>query len=198
MAAMVRQRYATGTRPSPSVTSGTSLSADLARRMRHIGQTATMRRTWRAEEFDLLSPTVMKRWSGFLHEEGDRRWFPNLIGIEVEELRRDYARLSLPSRHDLNEPSGLMHAGVIATLIDTTVVPAIGTAYTDDRPFSTIEMSVRYLQPVRQEDLVAEGWVTRRGKRVVFCEVAVCTASGVLVADGHLIYVVGSPPPPPE
>lgn len=156
-----------------------------------------MRRTWRAEEFDLLSPSAAKRWAGFLHEEGERRWFPNLLGIEVEELRRDYARLRLPWRHDLNEPSGLMHAGVIATLIDTTVVPAIGTAYQDDRPFSTIEMAVRYLQPVRQEDLVAEGWVTRRGKRVVFCEVEVCTASGVLVSDGHLIYIVGSPPPPP-
>lgn len=151
-----------------------------------------MRRSSRAEEFDLLSPTVLQRWAGFLHEEGDRRWFPDLLGIEVEELRRDYARLRMPWRNDLNQSTGLMHAGAIATLIDTAVVPAIGTAYSDDRPFSTIEMSVRYVQPVRQEDLVAEGWVVRRGKRVVFCEVEVRTASGVVVATGDLIYVVGS------
>lgn len=153
-----------------------------------------MKTTWRAEDFDLLSPSVAQRWSTFLSEDGDRKWFPNLLGIAVEELRRDYARLSMPWRRDLNQPEGLMHGGAIATLIDTAVVPAIGTAYTDDRPFSTIEMSVRYLQPVRQEDLVAEGWVTRRGKRVVFCEVEVRTASGVKVATGNLIYVVGSPP----
>ena len=120
-----------------------------------------MKRTWRAEEFDLLSPSVAKRWSAFLSEEGDRRWFPNLLGIEVEELRRDYARLRMPWRNDLNQSTGMMHGGAIATLIDTAVVPAIGTAYSDNRPFSTIEMSVRYIQPVRQEDLVAEGWVTR-------------------------------------
>jgi len=155
-----------------------------------------VKRTWRAEEFDLLSPSVAKRWSAFLSEEGDRRWFPNLLGIEVEELRRDYARLRMPWRNDLNQSTGMMHGGAIATLIDTAVVPAIGTAYADTRPFSTIEMSVRYIQPVRQEDLVAEGWVTRRGKRVVFCEVEVRTVSGVTVATGDLIYVVGSPPPP--
>ena len=55
---------------------------------------------------------------------------------------------------------------------------------------------MRYLAPVRQEDLVAEGWVTRRGKRVVFCEVEVRTAAAVKVATGNLIYVVGSPSPP--
>ena len=148
--------------------------------------------SWRAEEFDLLSPSVQARWANFLAEEGDQRWFPNLLGIQVEELRRDYARLRMPWRPDLNQPQGLMHGGAIATLIDTAVVPAIGTAYDDDRPFSTIEMSVRYVQPVRQEDLVAEGWVSRRGKRVVFCEVEVRTATAVKVATGNLIYIVGS------
>ena len=57
-----------------------------------------------------------------------------------------------------------------------------------------IEMTVRYLAPVRSEDLVAEGWISRRGKRVVFCEVEVRTASAVKVAAGNLIYIVGSPP----
>ena len=57
-----------------------------------------------------------------------------------------------------------MHGGAIATLIDTVVVPAIGTAYDDPRLFSTIQMSVRYTGPVRQEDLVAEGWVSTSGQ----------------------------------
>jgi uncharacterized protein (TIGR00369 family) len=149
--------------------------------------------SWRAEQFDLLSPSVQARWANFLTDE-EQRWFPNVLGIEVEELRRDYARLRMPWRPDLNQPQGLMHGGAIATLIDTAVVPAIGTAYPDNRMFSTIELSVRYLQPVRQEDLVAEGWVTRRGKRVVFCEVEVRTASAVKVAAGTLIYIIGSPP----
>ena len=146
----------------------------------------------RAEDFDLLPTSVAQAWSQFLAWE-DQVYFPQLVGVEVEELRRDYARMRLPWRAELNQPQGLMHGGAIATLIDTVVVPAIGTAYETARPFSTIELSVRFLGPVRKEDLVAEGWVTRRGKRIVFCEVEVRTASGVVVASGNLIYIVGSP-----
>lgn len=148
--------------------------------------------TWRAEQFDLLPRSVQDKWSDF-NSGRHQTWFPNLLGIQVDELRRDYARMRLPWRPELNQEYGLMHAGAIATLIDTAVVPAIGTAYDDDRRFSTIEMSVRYLQPVRSEDLVAEGWVTRRGKRVVFCDVEVRTVTAVKVATGSLIYIVASP-----
>lgn len=155
----------------------------------------TWRMSWRAEQFDLLPVSVLKRWSSFLSWE-EQTYFPVLVGIELEELRRDYARVRLPWRKELNQPQGLMHGGAIATLIDTAVVPAIGTAYEEPRLFSTIQMSVRYTGPVRQEDLVAEGWVTRRGKRVVFCDVEVRTASAVVVATGQLIYIVGSGVPP--
>lgn len=152
----------------------------------HNGEMST-----RAQRFDLLPSSVLARWEDFLEWE-DRTYFPQMLGITVEELRRDYARMRLPWRTELNQPQGLMHGGAISTLIDTVVVPAIGTAYATPRLFSTIEMSVRYLAPVRKEDLVAEGWVTRRGKRVVFCDVEVMTSTSVVVASGHLIYIVGS------
>ncbi|HTN99474.1 MAG TPA: PaaI family thioesterase [Microthrixaceae bacterium] len=149
--------------------------------------------SWRADQFDLLPQTVLERWSQFGSWPGET-YFSDLVGIQVEELRRDYARMSLPWRAELNQPQGLMHGGAIATLIDTVVVPAIGTAYSDPRSFATIEMSVRYLDTVRQEDLIAEGWVTKRGRSVVFCEVEVRTPSAVKVASGDLIYVVGPAP----
>ncbi len=151
--------------------------------------------SWRADQFDLLPQSVLDRWAHY-GSWPDRTFFPNVLGIEVEELRRDYARMRLPWRPELNQPQGLMHGGAIATLIDTVVVPPIGTAYPDPRSFSTIEMSVRYLDTVRQEDLVAEGWVTKRGRRIVFCEVEVRTVTAVKVATGHLLYQVGDPPTP--
>jgi uncharacterized protein (TIGR00369 family) len=147
--------------------------------------------SWRAEQFDLLPASVAKQWENF-GSWPNAMYFSNVVGIEVEELRRDYARMRLPWRAELNQPMGLMHGGAIATLIDTTVVPAIGTAYEVGRAYSTIEMSIRYVGPVRSEDLVAEGWVSRRGKRVVFCDVEVRTASAVVVASANLIYIVGS------
>lgn len=52
-------------------------------------------------------------------------------------------------------------------------------------------MNVRYLGALREEDAVAEGWVCRRGKSIVFGEAVVAGAlSGSVVATGDLIYQV--------
>ena len=61
------------------------------------------------------------------------------------------------------------------------------------------QRSLPILQAHRVEGddvLVAEGWVTKRGRRIVFCEVEVRTVTAVKVATGHLLYQVGDPPTP--
>ena len=81
----------------------------------------------RAEQFDPLPADRAARWSRFGRWE--ERYFPNVVGLELEEVRLDYARMRLPFRPELNQPAGVVHGGAIATLIDTVVVPAIGSAY---------------------------------------------------------------------
>ncbi|MFN8544091.1 MAG: PaaI family thioesterase [Candidatus Binatia bacterium] len=120
-------------------------------------------------------------------------FFPGMIGIQLEEVRTDYARMRLRFRPELNQPAGVMHGGAIATLIDTVVVPAIGQAYAEPRRFVTIDMQVQYLEPIVGEDLIAEGWITKRGRSTVFCRAEVFTASGALAATGTLVYKVGRP-----
>ena len=116
--------------------------------------------------------------------------FPSHLGIELEELREDYARLKLGFRQEWTHPAGVVHGGVIASLIDTVVVPAIGSGY-DDRPdLLTINMQVQYMGAVIDQDLYAEGWVTKRGRSVVFAEAAVRGADGRIAATGTLAYTV--------
>jgi len=147
----------------------------------------------RAEAHPPLSPERLRPWRNF-GTWTDRTFFPSLVGVVVEDLRTDYCRMRLPYRPELDQPHGLVHGGAIATLIDTVVVPAIGTGYDEFRPFSTIDMQVRYLAAVVEQDVVAEGWITRRGKSIVFCDAEVMRADGVLCATGTLTYSVGRPP----
>ena len=124
----------------------------------------------------------------------DATFFPSFVGLVVEEPRQDYARMRLPYRPELDQPHGLVHGGAIATLIDTVVVPAIGAAYPDRRPFATIDMQIRYLAAVVRQDIVAEGWVTRRGRSIVFLDVEVTLPGGDVCATATLTYKVGRPP----
>lgn len=80
----------------------------------------------RADDFAPLDPETARRWAFFPHWEG-KTYFVNIAGLEVEELRRDYARMTMPYRESNLQAADLVHGGAIATLIDTVVVPAIGT-----------------------------------------------------------------------
>ncbi len=134
----------------------------------------------------------MEAWRGF----PDVSFFPGFVGLVLEEVRQDYARMRLPYRDHLKQPAGVVHGGAIATLIDTAVVPAIASAYPERRRLFTINMLVQYLDPIANEDAIAEAWVEKRGRSTVFCRVEVRTASGVLAATGSVVYKVSSRPVP--
>lgn len=146
-----------------------------------------------ADRFPPLS-TSHAVWEKF--STWNQPFFSGHLGIVLEEVRTDYARMRLPWRRELGQPAGVMHGGAITTLIDTVVVPAIGSAFPEFRPLFTIDLQVQFLEPIAGEDAVAEGWIVKRGRSTVFCRAEVRTASGVLAAAGTLVYKVGSRPQP--
>lgn len=113
------------------------------------------------------------------------------LGFAIEELRKDYCRMRMPYDSSLDQPMGVVHGGAIASLIDTVVVGSIFSRMKDvPKKLATIDMHVHYLAPLVKEDAVAEGWVRRRGRSIVFLGVEVLSASGAVVAHGELSYFV--------
>ena len=146
----------------------------------------------RAEQHPPLPPDRLAVWSRF--GSWDKRYFPNVVGLELDEVRTDYARMRLPFRDELLQRVGAIHGGVIATMIDTVVVPAIGGAYERMPMMLTIDMQVRYLGAARKVDLVVEGWVVKRGRSIVFCQSEVRSEpGGDLIAEGWTTYRVVPP-----
>jgi uncharacterized protein (TIGR00369 family) len=141
----------------------------------------------RAGEHEPLAPHLHRRWMRYGQHEPTG--FPAFVGLVVEDVRVDYCRMRLPWRTEMTQPFGSMHGGAVATLIDSVVVPAIGSAYDHPMPFATVDLTLQFLGALRGEDAVAEGWITQRGRSMVFCEAAVAGGtSGRLVARGLLTY----------
>ncbi|HMG42110.1 MAG TPA: PaaI family thioesterase [Acidimicrobiales bacterium] len=146
----------------------------------------------RAALHEPLPPERVAYWSKFGRWE--ETYFPQVVGLELEEARVDYARMRLPYRPELRQPAGVVHGGAIATLIDTVVVPAIGAYYPQMPVMLTIDMQIRYLGAAREVDLLGEGWVVKRGRSIVFCQASVTSEpDGDLVAEGWLTYRVVPP-----
>jgi uncharacterized protein (TIGR00369 family) len=150
----------------------------------------------RAEQFEELDPATTARWMSYGRPRPDRQdVFAVLIGMQVEEVRRDYCRLRLVYRPELMQAGGVMHGGAIASLLDSVLVPAIGSSLAEGSRFSTVDLHVQYMEAVVESDVVAEGWVVRRGSRVVFGQAEARAAStGRLAATAVLTYNVSPPP----
>ena len=133
---------------------------------------------------------MAERWGRFPHWDQETNY--NLhLGFVVEEMRAGYARLRLPIRPEVMQPAGIMHGGAIASLIDTAVVPAIGTAGVEPTRMVTISMNIDFMGAITDEDAVCEGWVTKQGRSIVFCSAEVTGAeSGRVCATGTLVYKV--------
>ncbi len=141
-----------------------------------------------ADHFEPLAEAQMNRWLRF--GTTDR---PNLmkhLSIEVTEVRSGYCRLFMPLRPEHLNLVGMLHGGTVTSLLDTAVVPAIGAAYDEPVPMATIDMHTTFVGGVSDEDVEAIGWVTKRGRSVVFCRSTVQTVSGRRVADANVTYKI--------
>lgn len=77
---------------------------------------------------------------------------------------------------------GYTHGGVLAALVDLAAECAVMAAF--GAPAPTIDLSIRYLAPTREEALVARGSLIRKGRSVTVAEARVEREDGTLVATG--------------
>jgi acyl-CoA thioesterase len=124
-----------------------------------------------------------------IREKFETNHFPRSLGIELDSIEHGRARLSLEVRQQHLQLAGIMHGGAIATLIDTAVAFAIVGASKPGSRFTTIEMKVNYLRPIREGRVVADARLIRDGRRIVVSDCDVYDSEGKLSAKGLLTYM---------
>ncbi len=99
-------------------------------------------------------------------------------------------------------PIGLVHGGLVCTLLDTVAGCALHTTLPAGTGYTSIEIKVSYLRAVHAASgpLTATGWVVKGGRRVGFTEGSVTDAAGTLVATASSTLLVFPMPgrPGPE
>jgi acyl-CoA thioesterase len=108
--------------------------------------------------------------------------FAQQIGIELDEIRRGFATLHLDIRNDLKQNSGLVHGGVIASLIDTAAAFAVMTHLAPEQTAATVDLTIHYLRPLTTGRLIARARVLQAGRRLVTSSVEVFNETENFVA----------------
>src|ERR1044071_4663219 len=107
----------------------------------------------------------------------------NMRLVEVEEGRAVFA-VEPDERH--YNGLGIAHGGLAATLLDSALGCAINTVMAAGRVFTTLEMKINYVRPMRREtgEVRCEAEVLHAGSRVATAEGRILDASGKLYAHG--------------
>jgi uncharacterized protein (TIGR00369 family) len=116
--------------------------------------------------------------------------FYGWIGSSVVSAREGEVEIAMDARpHHLNL-QGLVHGGVIATLLDSASGMSVRTKVGPGRRHVTAQLNVNYLSPARPGRLVARGTAIRVGVSVAYAEAEVTDERGRVVARSTSVISV--------
>ena len=107
-----------------------------------------------------------------------------LMGFRVAGLEEGEAVFTCTPDESLYNPIGVVHGGLVCTLLDSVCGCAVQTTLPQGVAYTSLEIKVSYLRPVHGTSgpLLATGEVVKPGRRVAFAEGDVRTADGKVVA----------------
>lgn len=115
--------------------------------------------------------------------------FAKLLGIKLDSIEPGRATLSLLIREEFRQNAGIVHGGVIASLIDSATAFAILPLLKPDERTTTIDLTISYLRPLISGSMVATANVRRYGRRVVVVSADLTDEQGNLSATALSTYL---------
>ena len=110
--------------------------------------------------------------------------YPALIGMRLAAIGFESCRIELDlAKHHL-QPFGIIHGGVLATLIDTATFWAGFLRLPEEAGMVNVDLKLNYLEAVSKGHLRAEGRCMRSGRQISYAEASVYDDAGALVAHG--------------
>jgi|SRR5215469_3433154 len=113
-----------------------------------------------------------------------------LIGFGVSEAGDGRAVVVMQTGSQHFNPMGTLHGGVLCDIADAAMGFAFASTLAPGESFTTVELKINYLRPVREAQLRAEGRVVQRGRTIGYVECDVTDGNGRLVAKSNSTCMV--------
>jgi uncharacterized protein (TIGR00369 family) len=110
--------------------------------------------------------------------------YPAHLAFRLLEVSDGGCRIELDVAAPHFQPFGIVHGGVIATLLDTATFWAGFYVLPEDAGLVNVDLKLNYLKAVSGGRLLATGWCLRAGRQLSYTEASVHDERGELVAHG--------------
>ena len=110
--------------------------------------------------------------------------YPKHMAMELVHIELDGADISLQLGKVHLQPFGIVHGGVLATIIDTSTFWAAFLRLPEESGLVNVDLKLNYLQPVISGRLMARGTCIRSGRSICYSEAKVFDENENLIAHG--------------
>ena len=105
-----------------------------------------------------------------VRESFNRQGVMKTLAVEIASLRPGEIELRMPYAPTLTQQHGFIHAGIVATALDSACGYAAFSLMPTDASILTIEFKTNLLAPARGERFVFKGKVVKPGRTITVCE----------------------------
>ena len=116
--------------------------------------------------------------------------FWTLLGMELMDAKKGWARVRLPYTEKLNNAIGIVHGGAIFSPADSAVGIALAGLVDKKETISTLEMKINFIKSFKGGELIAEAKIIHRGTQTAIGEVDVLDEKNNLIAKGLATYAI--------
>lgn len=100
------------------------------------------------------------------------------LGMTLARVAEGEVDIEFPYQEALTQQHGFIHAGVIATALDSACGYAAFSMMSEDAAVLSIEFKTNLMRPARGERFVARARVVKPGRTVTFCEASAFAITG--------------------
>lgn len=117
--------------------------------------------------------------------------FADLLGMTLHAEHPDGSvEVALDADERLERQGGIVHGGVMMTLLDTAMSAAVGRTLGGSEHVVSVSITTDFLKPARRGRLVARAWVDRRGRTMAFPRSELRDAEGSVVARASGVWAI--------
>ena len=116
--------------------------------------------------------------------------YPSHMRMTLEEIKIDRATIAIGLAKCHLQPYGIVHGGVVATIIDTATFWAAFLRLPEEAGLVNVDLKLNYLKSIIDGKLIARGTCMRPGRSICYSEATVYDEEKNLIAHGTSTLMV--------
>jgi uncharacterized protein (TIGR00369 family) len=116
--------------------------------------------------------------------------YPRHLRMQLVSISVDQAMVKLKTEQCHLQPFGIVHGGVLATLVDTATFWSVFLRLPEDVGLVNIDLKLNYLKSVSSGVMTAQGRCIRAGRSINYAEASIKDKEGNLIAHGTSTLMV--------